>query len=79
MNGHLRLEFYNTMHDFFLYEEKYTTREMHNSKLNGIFVGTDALHFFCQQSYCSPNCFPIGYHNLYVQFLFNENSYKHII
>ena len=46
MNGHLRLEFYNTMHDFFLYEEKYTTREMHNSKLNGIFVGTDALHFF---------------------------------
>ena len=45
VNGHLRLEFYNTMHDFCM-RKSVQYGKCTFEKLNGIFVGTDALHFF---------------------------------
>ena len=78
VNGHLRLDFYKTMHDFCCMRKSIQYDKCTFEKLHEIFVGTDALHFLSTIIFCFPGPFPIEYQNLHIQFLFNGNLYKHI-
>ena len=78
MNGHLRLEFYNTMHDFCM-RKSVQYGKCTFEKLNGIFVGTDALHFFVNNHIVFLIVFPSETRAFIFNFLFNGKLYKDII